>query len=363
MRSAKELYFINGRFLTQAMTGVQRYATELVRALDRILATDSEVAGERWTLVHPDEAAAFPGDLDIIETARAKPLSGHAWEQSVLPLAARSGRLISLANSGPVLHPRSLVVIHDALVFRRPENYSARYRLLHQTLGRALSRTATLATVSEFSRGEIAAIFGLPKSAIPVIPNGSDHLGTVEADPAVLSRLSLVPGRFFLFVGSPAPHKNLKTALDAWEKVRNEDFKFVVVGAAKGNVFGGGEIDVPPQTVISPRLTDSEIVALYQNAAAFVFPTFYEGFGIPPLEAMAYGCPVLASAIPPVMETCADAARYFDPTSADSIAEALADVMARGRAAAPAKDRMDERLGNFTWEKSARKLLAMARAL
>ncbi len=105
---------------------------------------------------------------------------------------------------------------------------------------------------------------------------------------------------------------------------------FAIVGASQANVFGKAEAALPPGAVATGRLSDAEVAALYANATAFVFPSLYEGFGIPPLEALSYGCRVLASNIPPVQEVCGEAATYFDPLSEADIARAMRQAISEG---------------------------------
>src|SRR5207253_2295034 len=127
-------------------------------------------------------------------------LRGHAWDQIELSRAAAGGRLISLANSGPVLHRDHIVVIHDAQVFRRPDFFDWRYSAVHRTMDRLLARHATIATVSAFSRSELAEVLNLPAASIPVFSNSAEHFAKTKPDPSILRRLGVQPQKFFLFV-------------------------------------------------------------------------------------------------------------------------------------------------------------------
>lgn len=350
--------FINGRFLTQKTSGVQRFAREIVKAVDRHLADKGST--EDWVLLAP-EGAVFDMELSTIKQRHTGNLSGHLWEQIQLFSASRRGKLINLCNSGPVLHGGSLTVIHDAMIFRTPENFSRAYRAAHGTLGHVLSRRSRIATVSEFSKRELGKTIGAKN--VVVIPNSCEHLATISSDETVLNRLALTAGRYLLFVGSPTPNKNIQRAIEAIGIMGNKAPDFVVVGAAASSVFksevpGTGEEPARPAGVkFTGRLTDEEIVALYSQAAALVFPSLYEGFGIPPLEAMLLGCPVLSSRIEPAKEVCGDAALYFDPLDARDIVRSIdrltqnpelrVEMIARGHARASA----------FSWDRSADALL------
>jgi glycosyltransferase involved in cell wall biosynthesis len=349
--------FINGRFLTQKTSGVQRFAREIVKALDRHLA--GQKAPEDWLLLAPENA---PRDLDlsVIRQQNTGGLSGHIWEQTQLYAASRRGRLINLCNSGPVLHGRSLTVIHDAMIFRTPENFSRPYRAVHGTLGHLLSRRGRIATVSEFSKRELAETIGAKN--VSVIPNSCEHLASIQPDDTVLNRLKLVPQTYLLFVGSPTPNKNIQRAVEAIGIMAGDAPQFVVVGAAASSVFNGDtqETSKSPGTdrvIFTGRLTDEEIVALYANAAALLFPSLYEGFGIPPLEAMLFGCPVLSSSIEPAQEVCGRAALYFDPHNAHDIVRAIRDLTTNPQLRSDMIAQGHLRAAEFSWDRSANSLL------
>jgi glycosyltransferase involved in cell wall biosynthesis len=350
--------YINGRFFTQKIGGVQRFARELVRALDvRLSSNNDDVRLRKWILVVPGPLA-LPLELRYITVKVARGLSGHLWDQLILPWVARDGILISLTNSGPVLHPRSAVIIHDAAVFRTPKNFSTTYALVHRLLGLALARTCRMGTVSEFSRRELATALRIDGSRMFVVPNSCEHLRDIIPSDTVLERLGVKAGKFFLLVGQPSPNKNFPMAMAAFSKLRIEAVQLVIVGAADSAVFRQGIDAAPAGVVVAGHVSDEELVALFRNAIALVFPSIYEGFGIPPLEAMVHGCPVLASRIPPVEEVCGDAARYFDPNSSDSIAQAMkSSTLDLG-----IRDEMVQRgfaqAARYSWDQSARYLLS-----
>ncbi|TCP34085.1 glycosyltransferase family 1 protein [Sphingomonas sp. BK235] len=347
--------FINGRFRQQPMTGVQRYATQIVLALDALLARDG-AAGRDCRLVLPPGAPELP--LRAIRQVHHGRLRGHAWEQIEFARLARDGVALSLAASGPVTRRRQVAVIHDAAIYRFPENYSKSYVLLHRVVDRLLARRATIATVSDFSRGELAHWLGLRASDIVVAPNSAEHLDAAPDD-GVFQRLGLGDDQpYFLTIGSLTRNKNLRLAIEAMRH-QPSAARLVIVGQIDGGVFAAQMPDAPEQVILAGRLSDGEVTALMRRARALVFPSLYEGFGIPPLEAFGNDCPVLASDIAPVREVCGDAADYFDPHDAPALAALMhraldddggwrADRLARGRA----------RLAHFSWERSAATLLA-----
>ena len=351
--------FINGRFLSQSLTGVQRYAAEMVKAMDRLLAAGEAaqpLLEAEWLLLTPPNAKAAL-DLAVVRTRQVGRRTGHAWDQIDLARAAAGGRLISLANSGPVLHRNHLVVLHDAQVFRRPDFFSRSYLMLHRTLGHLLARTATIATVSDFSRRELAAALRLTPSAIPVFSNSAEHFAATVPDFGIIDRLGLAPHRYFLFVGSMTKNKNVSLAIQASERLGRADIPLVVVGGDNNKVFSDRPTATTAGVVMAGRLSDEEIAALFSRANAFIFPSLYEGFGVPPLEAMFFSCPVIASTAEAVRETCGDAAAYFDPLNVEELHQRMVERIAAGSISDHELQRQKERLAAYSWDKSAAAML------
>ncbi|MGY3508840.1 glycosyltransferase involved in cell wall biosynthesis [Bradyrhizobium sp. USDA 3051] len=351
--------FINGRFLSQKLTGVQRYAAELVKAIDALLASDQSPAalrGAEWQLLVPSETCEAI-NLAHIKVRKIGRLSGHAWDQIELARAAAGGRLISLANAGPVFHGDHIVVIHDAQVFRRPDFFNWRYLAVHRTMGRLLARRATIATVSAFSRNELAAMLGLSKTDIPIFPNSAEHFASTTPDHGILERLGLQPGKYFLFVGSRTKNKNLAVAIEAARLLERKDVPLVIVGGDNSKVFQDNLGESESGLLLAGRLADGEIAALYAHALAFVFPSLYEGFGVPPLEAMIFGCPVIASTADAVMETCGEAAAYFCANDAQALQQLMLERLAIGAISDQERRKQQDRLALYSWQDSARALL------
>lgn len=348
---------VNGRFLTQPTSGVQRFCRELLAAVDKHLHEHPASAqGLTWELWVPAGARDLP-TYQAIRLRQFEDKPGHAWDQLLRRHATADDILVNLANGGPVLRGRSLSVIHDAAVYRTPANFTRAYAFFHRMLGRMLAWRSRVCTVSEFSRAELAEVLGLRRQDIAVIHNGGEHLGRVSPDDSVVERLGLRDRGFFLFIGSPAPNKNLQTAIKAFADARLKDWPFVIVGSLDLSVFGAASSELPPNVRTTGRLSDEEVAGLLRHARALVFPSLYEGFGIPPLEAMLAGCPVLASDIAPVREVCGQAAWFFEPRDASALTAlvlrathdeaGLGDLAALGLA----------RGAHFTWGRSAQALL------
>lgn len=343
--------FINGRFLAQPTSGVQRYAREIVRALDR-----GAGAGD-YILLTPQGADSL--DLDVVQVRTLSGPRGHLWEQTALAWAARHGRLLSLGGSGPVLHRRQTVVIHDAAVFRHPQHFRPTYASLHRLLGRTLARRARLATVSQFSRAELAQALATPAEAITLAPNGADHFAKAAPAHEVLHRLDVRGRPFFIALGNLAPNKNIAVMIRALRRLPDANVRLVLVGGRDLKVFRAALGD-DPRVILAGRLTDAEVAALLGKARALVFASFYEGFGIPPLEAFARDCQVLASDIPAVREVCGEAPRYFNANDDAALARLMRDAI--DQPVDPERRALgQERVAAYRWEASAAVLDALVK--
>lgn len=346
--------FINGRFLAKPVTGTERFAREIVWALDTYLR--SHPSHPTFTLLAPP-GTSCPEGLQRIGFAVTGKRGGHAWEQWDLFRASAQGVLLNLTNSGPVLHGNQWTVIHDAAVYRTPTNFSRKYGMAHRFLGRLLAHRSRIATVSEFSRQELAQCLHVNAREIPIFHNGHEHMLGAKADESVIATLKLSGRPFFLFVGSPTPNKNLLRAIEAFRGLAHPSLAFVLVGAAKSSLFQQHKAELPEGVIMPGRLSDGEIAALYRYARALVFPSLYEGFGIPPLEAMVHRCPVLASDIAPVREVCGDAALYFDGRDPASIRTVMQQCLDNPSLRESLIAHGNGRYPRFSWRGSAKELV------
>lgn len=356
-----EPVYINGRFLAQRQTGVQRAAAELVLALDGLYARGPS-DGCPLTLLAPPDADTGRLDLGAIPVRRIGRRAGYAWEQWDLPRYAGGRLLVNLGNTAPLLHRRNAILIHDASVFDRPDGYGRRFRIAMRCLLPVLARRAeALFTVSRFSAERLAAHGIANRRGCTVLPSGTEHVGRIAADAGAAVRHGLVPGRYVLFVGSPHPNKNLAGARAAIARVGDPAIRLAVVGAADPRVFASGAPAAAApddRTVYLGPVADGALAGLYGDALALLFPSFYEGSGLPPLEAMALGCPVIASDRASLPEVCGDAALPVDPDDAGAMAAAIDRLAADGRLRANLIARGRARARRFSWATSAALLAA-----
>lgn len=351
--------FINGRFLTQTPTGMQRFAIQLLSYWDEKRAAEK---------AHSNIRVFVPPTDRPLPTWKTLPIqilpggTGHIWEQTTLYRATRRGNLINLLGSGPLLHRRQIVTIHDASAHDTPQFYTRRYRMVHLAMGLILGRLAKqILTGSNFSKGRLQVAFGIDAEKIRVIPIGCDHMAMIASDETVLPRHGLKPRGYFLCVGSDTPNKNISSAIRAFAAIETDTLRFVHAGARNVRVFrdtGDGEGD---PILRLGHVSDGELRALYENALAFIFPSRYEGFGIPPVEAMTLGCPVISSRGGSLPEVLGDAALFVDPDDmpqfSDTLASIIADPALRNRLITEGK----ERASRYTWLAAVERFDAIVR--
>ncbi len=323
----KKTLYVSGKFLSQATTGVQRYAAGVVKAWDNDLdcgRIDRSAYSIRLIVPRTDREIPRYKHIKVVRSL----FGGRLWEQVELPLRSARGVLFSPYAAAPVFKGRQIVTIHDAGVAATPKQYSrlfgAYYTAVYFLLGRFCT---TLFTVSHFSKQELHGYFSIPLDKMIVVPPGCDHLLKTRPSPDILKRFDLEPGNYILGVSSQSPVKNFEGLARAWELLGRDQLKLAIAGKANSRVFGNGAITRDGQTVWLGYVSDGELRSLYENACVFVYPSFYEGFGIPPVEAMTCGCPVLVARSSALPESCGDAALYCDPSSPADIAEKIASLL------------------------------------
>jgi glycosyltransferase involved in cell wall biosynthesis len=358
--------YINGRFLTQRVTGVQRYALETLKAMDDQLYRDqcmgdAQVNFFKWSLLVPPGTPHLA--LRCIEFRTVGNFQGHLWEQIDLAWYSRNGLLLGFGFTGPLAHNRQIITIHDAAVIRVPEAYSLRFRIAYDFLLSFLSKRAVaIVAVSQHSACEAIACFQAPPSRVHVSTEGWQHLTHIGVDHSLIKKYRLDEKPFLLAVSSPTPNKNFKCIANAMNLLGDE--------APVCAVAGGMDLDIflqdaahHPKLVRLGYVSDEQLKALYLQAHAFVFPSFYEGFGIPPLEAMSLGCPVIGSTADAVLEVCGDAALFFDPHCPQALASHIQTIFTQPQLRAELVQKGLRRSEAFSWNEAAARMLALTTSL
>lgn len=352
--------FINARFLTQPVTGVQRYARELVQEMDRCIGRDGGDVTLSLTLLAPKGAETLP--LNHISLKEIGELQGHAWEQLELPRFTRGNFLLNLCNTAPIGKRWQLVTIHDAGVYRIPHAYSRAFRTLYKILLPTVSRIATkLLTVSEFSKQDLIRYCHVLEDKVTVTYLGKEHIFSKRADVSIFAKHGIGDKPFLLAVSSMSPNKNFMGIVQALERLEETHFDVVIAGGTNPAVFSQRTSPLPSSVKHLGYVSEGELRALYEGATGFVHPAFYEGFGLPPLEAMACGCPVIVSGAASLPEVCGDAALYCDPHAPQDIADKIQQLMGDEALRHDLRQRGLERADSFTWEKCAVKTLAVVK--
>jgi glycosyltransferase involved in cell wall biosynthesis len=353
-----KILFINGKYLSQPITGVQRYAAEIVRTWDKGL-EEGWINRDQYSIrvIAPKSVLQPPSYRHIKMVCSST--SGRVWEQIELPWRARGHLLFSPYAAAPIVKRRHAVTIHDAGAAATPQQYSLAFRVYYSLVYRILGRTCNpVFTVSEFSRRELERFFSIPAGKIRVVPPGCDYILNVQADLSVLARFGLQKGQYILGVSSQSIIKNFAGLSRAWTLLGRSNMKLAIAGRINSRLFGSKGNVVHDNTVRLGYVSDSELRALYENAALFVYPSFYEGFGLPPIEAMACGCPVLVARTSALPETCGDAAIYCNPTDVSDIAAKLSLVLDDPTIASTLRQRGKYRLERFTVRSAAAHLWA-----
>jgi glycosyltransferase involved in cell wall biosynthesis len=348
---------INGRFLTQGLSGVQRFGGEIIKAIDALLDTDVYRALKgRIEIVAPPKARDFP--LKNIPLRRCGWSNGYLWEQVEFPMHAAGALLLNLCMLGPVAVRRQVVVVHDATVKALPGNFSWRFRTAYSLLIPLLCRRAAQAvTVSEFSRREIGKLYGVDTAAMPICSEGGDHITAAPADNSAIERFGLTGRKFFLSVGANSRNKNIEVLAAAFSQARLNNTLLVLTGKRDSAVFGTlAEVNSAAVKNVG-QVNDRELRALYEHALALVFPSRYEGFGLPPIEAMMCGCPVIISDQPALVEVGGGATLGCGMDDVAGLARLMRELhendALRGKLAAAGR----ERAARYTWAAAARRLL------
>lgn len=338
------MIYVNARFLTQELTGVQRFAEQLSLSLANIR--------NDLVFVSPDNIVR-KSVADKLNVKILGKRQGHLWEQIELPsFLKRNAKplLLNLCSTAPVFYKNQIVTHHDVTYKRYPESFSKKFNFLYGVIiPLMLKNSHRLLTVSEFSKEEIVDVYKIKKDKISIVYNAVD---------ASFDSLNKDGGedKYLLAVSSPNFHKNFHGMIEAFLKLKNTDCRLKVIGKTATS-FATQDysqlIKESENIEFLGRVDDAELIRLYQGALAFVFPSFYEGFGIPPLEAQACGCPVISSSTASMPEVLGNSVIYFSPEDTDMMAECMRRIITDEALRAELINAGMENVKRFSWDVSA----------
>lgn len=303
---------INGQFTARKMTGQERFAYEIVKELDLI------VDAKDWVLVVPKDAVNIPKlyNIPIIKYGRVK---GSLWEQVYFFYYTFRHNLLSLnlCSVMPVLKP-GIICIHDLSYKVNPQYFKTVYSFISMLWHRVLFRFAWwfspfILTVSEFSKQQMIDCYKVDADKIVVVGNGWEHFTRIKEDETIKERKpNLFSKPYFFSLGSLAPNKNIDWVLKIAQNHPQYIFNIAGRNGLKEYGLNYNEEDFPNVNFLG-YITDGEIKYLMANCKAFIFPSFFEGFGIPPLEALSVGAKIIVSNTSCLPEIFGDSAYYIDP--------------------------------------------------
>lgn len=355
MDSNKTLY-VNGRFLCNKMDGISRFSLEICKQLKR-LGLDFKIVIPKWLEYENEES---------FEIVRFGSLKSHFWEQiDLLRFLKTKGNplLLNLSGLGPLFYNNQIITIHDLSFYENKKWFSKSYTLFYSIATPVLARNALkILTVSNFSKIEIIKYLKIDEKKIEVIYNaaaddGENSIHSRDVSPIVNSILN---DKYVLAVSSIDPRKNLQRLIDSFLELNLENYKLVLVGKTS-NHFNVKLSADSRNVIFTGFVSDSELSILYKKCEFFIYPSLYEGFGIPPLEAMKNDCAVIVSQIPSMQEVCGDAVLYVNPYDKKDIGEGMLKIINNSNLKKELQVRGKQRVDIFSWEKSGQKVYDLIR--
>lgn len=349
------MFVVNGRYLTQKATGVHRYAFEICNKLHE-MGVDFHVAVPKE--IHPDYKFSF-------KVVKCGSFNTHLWEQISLPRYLKhigSPLLISFTGCGPLNYSNQIMTIHDVSHERYPEWFSKNYyRFYHYMMPRIGKKAHAVLTVSEFSKKEIVDTLGINAEKIHVVHSNVPFHNKPSKEEILSFTRNPEAEKYILAVSSMDPRKNFIRLVEAFDKIKDKSVKLYIIGMSF-KAFNTPDLQklIGENVHLPGYISDEKLQTMYQNALLSVYPSLYEGFGLPPLESMTYGCPVINSDIPALREVSQDAALYVDPYNVDDITQKIEQLLVDE----PLRKELQEKgllqIKKYSWDKSAKQVYELA---
>ncbi|QQG49777.1 MAG: glycosyltransferase family 4 protein [Candidatus Berkelbacteria bacterium] len=349
---------IDGREAVSHGAGKGRYIREIIRELSKLDHDNDYVIYSKQPLEL--ELGANFESVIIGGTAGLRQLwlARDAQRRGCKVLFSPTGYLTTVFSRIPVVQ-----AVHDLAIFTTPEARPALKTLISERflLGYACNKARRITAVSQSTKNDLERLFGVPGSKISVDYLGYDHKPyhsqPAEGDEAVLKQHNLEKGQYLFYVGTIEPRKNLARAITAYQALPSkmkQRFPFIVAGGLGWHYEAIVEAAANERQVrLVGRVADAELPALYRNCRAFIFPSLYEGFGLPPLEAMACGAAVLSSNVSSLPEVIGDGGLLVEPTDITAISSAISRLLTDDTLVSSLGKKAAEQAVNFDWAKTA----------
>ncbi|MDR1706392.1 MAG: glycosyltransferase family 4 protein [Prevotella sp.] len=350
------MFVVNGRYLTQKATGVHRYAFEICNQLHE-MEVDFHVAIPQE--IHSDYKFKF-------KTVKCGSFSTHLWEQISLPRYLKSigsPLLVSFTGCGPLNYNNQIMTIHDVSHERYPEWFSKNYyRFYHFMMPRIGRKAHAVLTVSEFSKSEIVDTLGLDANKIHVVHSNVPFHNKPTKEEILNYQPDPDREKYIIVVSTMDPRKNFIRLVEAFEKINDKSIKLYIIGMSF-KAFNTPDMQklISENVHLPGYISDDALQKMYQDALLSVYPSLYEGFGLPPLESMTYGCPVINSDIPALREVSGDAALYVDPYNVPDITAQINKLLEDETLRQDLRTKGLNQIKNYSWEKSAKQVYELAR--
>jgi alpha-1,3-rhamnosyl/mannosyltransferase len=358
-------FILDARSMQDHFPGIGRYAFHLARALAHYFPQDTfrllynaRAINSRfdlralWARPNVERVAVNAKYFSLAEQRLAVDARvttrGDAFHSPyyALPFALAVPKIVTLADLTPLVLPQEM-----PSALRR-----VAYRFLNQAAAR---RAQAVLTFSDASRADLERILKIPRAKISIVPLAADESFAPQpvSEIARVRHTLALPEKYALYVGSNKPHKNLPRLVEAWNQVES-DAVLVIAGAWDARYPEAqsltAKFDLQERVLYRHSIAENDLPALYSGAACFVFPSVHEGFGLPPLEAMACGAPVACAYASSLPEVVGDAALFFEPRQIQDIARALSELLNDETLRARLRERGMARARQFSWERVAR---------